>query len=70
MGRLPEADLGRREMKERALLHDFLSGWLGGRGLGVRLQEMIPLYYRARGWDASGNPMPGKLYELGLSPGE
>jgi len=39
-----------------------------GPALGevVRLQEMMPLYYRARG-DTSGNPLPDKLLELGLS---
>lgn len=38
-----------------------MKGWMG------RLQEMVPLYYRARGWDASGKPLPEKLLELGLS---
>jgi aldehyde:ferredoxin oxidoreductase len=36
-------------------------------GQVVRLQEMLPLYYRARGWDESGRPDRRKLAELGLS---
>jgi aldehyde:ferredoxin oxidoreductase len=32
----------------------------------VRLGEMLPLYYRARGWDESGRPEPRKLAELDL----
>lgn len=30
------------------------------------LGEMLPGYYRARGWDTEGNPLPHKLEELGL----
>jgi len=60
-------DLDIREVSEEALPHDLLSRWLGGRGLGVRPQEMMPLYYCARGWDAVENPLPDKLLELGLS---
>lgn len=37
------------------------------QGQVVRLGEMLPLYYRARGWDESGRPEPRKLAELGLS---
>jgi aldehyde:ferredoxin oxidoreductase len=36
------------------------------RGQVVRLGEMLPLYYRARGWDERGEPEPRKLRELGL----
>lgn len=32
----------------------------------VRLGEMLPLYYRARGWDESGRPEARKLAELDL----
>jgi len=35
-------------------------------GQVVRLDEMLPLYYRARGWDEGGRPEAGKLAELGL----
>ena len=36
------------------------------QGEVVRLHEMLPLYYRARGWDEKGEPAPQKLDELGL----
>jgi aldehyde:ferredoxin oxidoreductase len=36
-------------------------------GQVCRLDEMLPGYYRARGWDADGNPLPHKLEELGLA---
>jgi aldehyde:ferredoxin oxidoreductase len=32
----------------------------------VHLSEMLPEYYRLRGWDANGIPTPEKLRELGL----
>ncbi len=32
----------------------------------VRLEEMLPEYYRIRGWDSDGVPGPGKLHALGL----
>ncbi|OFW56829.1 MAG: hypothetical protein A2V52_02835 [Actinobacteria bacterium RBG_19FT_COMBO_54_7] len=35
-------------------------------GQVVRLDEMFPLYYRARGWDEGGRPEPEKLRQLGL----
>jgi aldehyde:ferredoxin oxidoreductase len=37
------------------------------KGQVVRLGEMLPEYYRARGWDKNGVPTPEKLAELGLS---
>ncbi|WP_456434396.1 aldehyde ferredoxin oxidoreductase family protein [Thermosulfuriphilus sp.] len=36
------------------------------KGAVVRLSEMLPDYYRERGWDGSGRPTPEKLQELGL----
>jgi len=30
------------------------------------LPEMLPEYYKLRGWDAKGIPTTGKLEELGL----
>jgi aldehyde:ferredoxin oxidoreductase len=32
-----------------------------------RLAEMLPEYYRVRGWSADGRPEPAKLAELGLT---
>lgn len=36
-------------------------------GQVIRLSEMLPEYYEARGWDKSGAPTSQKLTELGLS---
>ena len=36
-------------------------------GVTVRLDEMLPIYYEARGWDPEGVPSSEKLAELGLS---
>lgn len=36
------------------------------KGRVVLLHEMLPLYYRARGWDEKGRPQPEKLSSLGL----
>lgn len=36
------------------------------KGKVSRLQEMLPLYYEARGWDEDGIPTDEKLAELGL----
>jgi aldehyde:ferredoxin oxidoreductase len=37
------------------------------KGNVVRLGEMLPEYYQARGWDKDGVPTAEKLAELGLS---
>jgi aldehyde:ferredoxin oxidoreductase len=37
------------------------------KGVVVHLDEMLPVYYRTRGWDAEGRPTPEKLRELGLA---
>jgi aldehyde:ferredoxin oxidoreductase len=37
------------------------------KGNTCRLHEMLPEYYRLRGWDAAGVPSKGKLDELGLT---
>lgn len=37
------------------------------KGQVVRLGEMLPEYYRVRGWDKNGIPTPEKLAELGLA---
>jgi aldehyde:ferredoxin oxidoreductase len=36
------------------------------KGHVVRLGEMLPEYYRLRGWDNLGNPTESKLRELGI----
>jgi len=36
-------------------------------GQVVKLKEMLPDYYRVRGWDENGVPTPEKLAELGLN---
>lgn len=36
-------------------------------GQVVRLDEMLPEYYRLRGWDENGVPTPEKLRQLGLT---
>jgi len=36
------------------------------KGHVVRLSEMLPEYYRLRGWDSLGNPTREKLEELGI----
>ncbi len=37
-------------------------------GKVARLSEMLPEYYRLRGWDPQGVPTPEKLKELALAP--
>jgi aldehyde:ferredoxin oxidoreductase len=37
------------------------------KGKLSRLPEMMPVYYKHRGWDENGVPTPGKLQELGLT---
>jgi len=37
------------------------------QGQVVRLNDMLPEYYKVRGWDKNGVPTPEKLAELGLS---
>ncbi len=37
------------------------------KGATVRLAEMLPEYYRVRGWDEQGRPTPEKLRSLGLA---
>ena len=37
------------------------------KGVVVHLDQMLPVYYRARGWDPNGVPTPEKLMELGLA---
>ncbi len=41
-----------------------------GKGMTVRLDVMLPLYYEARGWDAEGRPTAETLTALGLDGGE
>lgn len=36
------------------------------KGWVHKLDELLPLYYEARGWDANGIPTPERLKELGL----
>ncbi len=37
------------------------------KGVTVHLEQMLPVYYRTRGWDEQGIPSHEKLMELGLS---
>jgi len=37
------------------------------KGMVNRLPEMLPDYYRLRGWDENGVPTPARLQELGLT---
>ena len=37
------------------------------KGAVVKLSEMLPEYYRLRGWDETGRPTPEKLKALGLA---
>jgi aldehyde:ferredoxin oxidoreductase len=37
------------------------------KGVTVHLEEMLPVYYHTRGWDAQGVPTREKLLELGLA---
>ena len=38
-----------------------------GKGQVVRLDEMLPEYYKLRGWSVKGVPSSKKLSELGIS---
>ncbi|WP_337287565.1 aldehyde ferredoxin oxidoreductase C-terminal domain-containing protein, partial [Candidatus Methylomirabilis sp.] len=38
------------------------------KGKVARLGEMLPEYYRLRGWDPQGVPTQEKLKDLGLYP--
>ena len=38
----------------------------GSKGEIVKLDEMLPEYYRLRGWDDKGTPTKDKLRRLGL----
>jgi len=40
-----------------------------GKGRVVELDQMLPEFYRLRGWDENGVPTPEKLGALGLDPG-
>ena len=37
------------------------------KGVTVHLDQMLPVYYRTRGWDENGVPRREKLLELGLA---
>jgi aldehyde:ferredoxin oxidoreductase len=37
------------------------------KGVTVKLDVMLPIYYETRGWDPEGVPSPEKLTELGLA---
>jgi aldehyde:ferredoxin oxidoreductase len=38
-----------------------------GKGVVVHLNEMLPKYYKLRGWTVKGVPSAKKLAELGIS---
>jgi aldehyde:ferredoxin oxidoreductase len=52
-------------LPERLLKTPHTSG--PAKGVVVRLHEMLPVYYRTRGWDEQGVPTREKLLELGLA---
>ncbi|MCS7167517.1 MAG: aldehyde ferredoxin oxidoreductase family protein [Gemmatales bacterium] len=52
-------------LPERLLKVPHTSG--PSKGVVVHLDEMLPVYYRVRGWDEHGVPRPEKLLELGLA---
>lgn len=51
-------------LPKRMLEEPMLKG--EAEGQVVRLAEMLPEYYKARGWDENGIPTPEKLVQLGL----
>jgi aldehyde:ferredoxin oxidoreductase len=52
-------------LPERLLKTPHKSG--PAKGVTVHLEEMLPVYYRQRGWDTQGVPTREKLLELGLA---
>ena len=60
------AGLGRDDdtLPERILREPAPSG--SAKGLVCRLDEMLPAYYQARGWDELGVPLPSTLKRLGI----
>ncbi len=50
--------LPQRQLKERQIADNPRSR--------VPLDEMLPVYYKVRGWDKNGVPTPGKLKALGM----
>ena len=52
-------------LPERLLKQPHPSG--PSKGVVVHLEQMLPVYYRVRGWDEHGVPKPEKLAELGLA---
>ena len=52
-------------LPERLLKDGHKSG--PAKGVTVHLDQMLPVYYRTRGWDEQGVPKPEKLLELGLA---
>lgn len=51
-------------LPSRLLKDPMLKGWAAGAI--SRIDEMLPDYYRIRGWDEDGVPTPAKLEQLGL----
>lgn len=52
-------------LPKRMLEEPMLKG--EAEGQVVRLAEMLPEYYKVRGWDENGIPTPEKLVQLGLT---
>ena len=52
-------------LPERLLKEPHRSG--PAKGVVVHLDQMLPVYYRARGWNEQGVPTAEKLLELGLA---
>jgi len=51
-------------LPERLLKNPIPAG--PSKGMVSRLGDMLPEYYRLRGWDETGTPTPEKLKSLGL----
>jgi len=61
----PESSTGKDDTLPKRMLEEPMpSGPVKGKV--VPLSQMLPEYYRLRGWDANGVPAPEKLQELGL----
>lgn len=52
-------------LPKRMLEEPLLDG--PARGHVVELDQMLPEFYRLRGWDENGTPTPEKLKSLGLN---
>jgi aldehyde:ferredoxin oxidoreductase len=63
-GILPSEDTLPKRLLEDPIPDGPSKGWV------TKLEEMLPKYYKARGWDENGLPTEEKLIELGLEKRE